>query len=138
MGPLSIFFIILATVALCIILIQCYTIYENYDNIKEFNALHGALEYSKSTNVISVDRREFDANDQIYDAKEKWRCVKYNNMFVSVSKFGFKSINNSIRKFSDFKDCINYTFSTSTHSDIINPCINDQNSNDCNFLKSIL
>ncbi|WRO02481.2 Envelope protein A28 homolog, partial [Monkeypox virus] len=40
MNSLSIFFIVVATAAVCLLFIQSYSIYENYGNIKEFNATH--------------------------------------------------------------------------------------------------
>nr|WGO62742.1 viral replication A28-like protein [Wadden Sea poxvirus] len=141
MDPISVFFIVLATIAMCIILIQLYTIYENYDNIKEFNTTHSSLEYSKSINIMSLDRRITDINDNILDVKQKWRCVFFDNAYVSVSMFGFKTIkdNVTIRKFTTLDECIDYTFSISTHSNMINPCLyNNIPNKECTFLKSVL
>ncbi|AUI80688.1 hypothetical protein [White-tailed deer poxvirus] len=140
MNVVTIFFIVVATVAVCLIFFQGYSIYKNYDNIKEFNNAHSVLEYSKTVNVISLDRSVQDPNDQIYDVKQKWRCNKFENDYVSISIFGFKSDGNNIRKFRTLEDCINYTFSESTHSNIFNPCVspNDPKSKECIFLKSIL
>ncbi|QQG31605.1 hypothetical protein [Swinepox virus] len=140
MDVITIFFIILATVAISIIIFQVYYIYQNYDNIKEFNEMHIPLEYSKTINVLSLDRSVEDPNDYIYDPKQKWRCVKFDNDYVSVSRFGYKSNNGIIRRFNTINNCVDYTFSESTHSDIINPCIspNTSKSKECIFLKSIL
>ncbi|ABQ43748.1 viral replication A28-like protein [Tanapox virus] len=139
MNPASVFLIVVATVAICLIVIQVYYIYENYDNIKEFNSTHSLLEYSKTINVFSLDRRIYDPNDHVHDVKQKWRCVNYDNNYVSVSIFGFKSDSGkNIKNFSTIDDCIDYTFSKSTHSNIFNPCINEDKSKDCIFLKSVL
>ncbi|AAR07474.1 118L [Yaba monkey tumor virus] len=141
MNPTSIVLIVIATVAVCLIIMQIYYIYENYDNIKEFNSTHSTLEYSKTINVFSLDRRIYDPNDHIYDVKQKWRCVNYKNNYVSVSVFGFKSNKDkNIKMFTTINDCINYTFSKSTHSDIYNPCILDDGfqNQDCIFLKSVI
>ncbi|AAK85079.1 hypothetical protein [Lumpy skin disease virus] len=139
MNAITIFFIILSTVAVCIIIFQLYSIYLNYDNIKEFNSAHSAFEFSKSVNTLSLDRTIKDPNDDIYDPKQKWRCVKLDNDYVSVSMFGFKSNGSEIRKFKNLESCIDYTFSQSTHSDIKNPCIlqNGIKSKECIFLKSM-
>ncbi|AEN03721.1 virion surface protein [Yokapox virus] len=145
MNSLSVFFIIIATATICIIFIQLYSIYENYNNIKEFNATHAAFEYSKSIGgTPALDRRVTDVNDTIYDVKQKWRCVPYNKMFVSASIFGFKansSQNNEtiIKKFNTLQECIDFTFSDIYNIDIYNPCIGlNINTRDCDFLKSIL
>ncbi|WYJ75346.1 m116L [Myxoma virus] len=140
MNPVTVFFVVVVTVAVCMILFQVYSIYLNYDNIKEFNAMHSPLEYSKMVNVTAIDRRVQDANDDIYDAKQKWRCVKFDDSYVSLSMFGYKADGVGIRRFRTLNGCIDYTFSTSTHSSILNPCIppNDPKSRECTFLKSTL
>ncbi|AST09339.1 virion surface protein [Murmansk poxvirus] len=145
MNALSVFFIVMATAALCIIFIQLYSIYENYNNIKEFNSTHAAFEYSKSIGgTPALDRRVTDVNDTIYDVKQKWRCVPYNgNVYVSASVFGFKAIgsNNTktIRKFNTLQQCIDFTFSNKDNVDIYNPCVApNMNTRDCDFLKSVL
>ncbi|QHR82658.1 MV entry-fusion complex protein [Brazilian porcupinepox virus 1] len=140
MNVVTVFFIIIATVAICLVMFQGYSIYQNYDNIKEFNSVHSSLEYTKTINTSSLDRTIYDPNDDVYDVKQKWRCVLFKNNYVSISAFGFKSDKNIIRKFYNIDECIDYTFSKSTHSNIFNPCIslNDPKSEECMFLKSIL
>ncbi|ADT91145.1 MV entry-fusion complex protein [Cotia virus SPAn232] len=140
MNILTVFIIIITTVAICMIMFQGYYIYNNYENIKEFNALHSSLEYTNTLNTLSIDRTVIDPNDDVYDVKQKWRCVKFNNDYVSISAFGFKSDGKKIRKFNNIDDCIYYTFSISNNTNIINPCIypNDPKSKECIFLKSAL
>ncbi|ADZ30552.1 hypothetical protein CPXV_NOR1994_MAN_153 [Cowpox virus] len=146
MNSLSIFFIVVATAAVCLLFIQGYSIYENYGNIKEFNATHAAFEYSKSIGgTPALDRRVQDVNDTISDVKQKWRCVAYpGNGFVSASIFGFQAEvgpNNtrSIRKFNTMQQCIDFTFSDVINIDIYNPCVAPNiNNAECQFLKSVL
>ncbi|APG58336.1 envelope protein A28-like protein [BeAn 58058 virus] len=140
MNILTVFFIIVATVAICMIMFQGYYIYQNYENIKEFNSMHSSLEYTKTLNTLSIDRTVTDPNDDIYDVKQKWRCVKFIDAFVSISAFGFKSDGKKIRKFTNIEDCIYYTFSISNNTNMFNPCIypNDPKSKECIFLKFIL
>ncbi|AWU47163.1 IMV MP/virus entry [Sea otter poxvirus] len=140
MDVISIICIIIATVSVCVILIQSYSIYENYDNIKEFNLENAALEYSKSTGGSRTDRRVYDPNDNVYDVKQKWRCEKRNQLYLSVSIFGFLSDDrNTIKYFTSKDECILYTFTNRIFTDIFNPCLPpNEGSDDCKFLKSIL
>ncbi len=140
MNSVSVFLLVVATIAVCFIFLQAYSIYENFDNILEFNSEYSALEYSKSLGVISIDRRVRDPNDEIFDVKQKWRCVKFDDSYVSVSVFGFRTVDtnpNTIRKFQQIDTCVDTTFSTYEFQ-IFNPCIYQPNSRECMFLKSIL
>ncbi|QHG62677.1 hypothetical protein [Cetacean poxvirus 1] len=142
MNAVYIFFIIIATAIICLLLLQAYIIYDNFDSIKEFNKMHAGLEFSKSVGGTSIDHRVTDYNDDIYDVKQKWRCVKYKDYYyVSLSIFGFRSNKDkSIMSFQNIDECIYNNSTIFTDFNIYNPCLepNGNNKAECIFLKSVL
>ncbi len=71
--------------------LQLWAVYENYDNIREFNAANAALEFARTAGGPRVDRRVFDPNDEAFDVRKKWRCVLFKGAAVAASEFGFRS-----------------------------------------------
>ncbi|ANS71207.1 imv mp/virus entry [Pteropox virus] len=140
MDAITIMCIVIVTVAACVMMLQAYSIYENYENIKEFNSENASLEYAKSTGGMRVDYRVKDPNDTTHDVKQKWRCVIKQNVYVSASIFGFLSDNSkTIKQFYTLDECILYTFMPKIDNNIYNPCVPpNERSEDCIFLKSIL
>ncbi|CCD83300.1 IMV surface protein [Squirrelpox virus] len=140
MDTVSVFVIVVATAAICVILMQAYAVYENYDNILEFNAAHAALEYASTVGGPQVDRRAFDPNDEATDAKAKWRCVLKGSVYVSASLFGFRAEGGRVKLFPDEESCQDFTFTPGNAASIINPCAPPRGPGDadCVFLKSVI
>ncbi|QGN68128.1 IMV membrane protein [Equine molluscum contagiosum-like virus] len=141
MDVFSAFVLMVATAAACVLLMQAYAIYENFDSILEFNDEYASLEYAKSLGGAYVDRHVFDPNDGVADVRHKWRCAPYGNAYVSASAFGFYALQDgNPRTFSTLEDCIEFTFTNADTARIVNPCTdaNGARGQDCRFLKSIL
>uniref|UniRef100_A0AAU7E2H7 IMV membrane protein n=1 Tax=Rousettus bat poxvirus TaxID=3141933 RepID=A0AAU7E2H7_9POXV len=141
MDTLSVFCLVLATAAACIVALQVYSIYLNYDHIVEFNDAYAGLENVRSLGGLFIDKRVFDPNDAVVDVKQKWRCVERQGKYVSLSAFGFYATENgAIREFPNHDGCVAFTFAGSGHSRIVNPCTSEdaKNSAWCDFLKSAL
>ncbi|ATI21067.1 IMV MP/virus entry [Western grey kangaroopox virus] len=143
MDALSVFFLVAATAAVCVFLMQVYAIYENFHHIQEFNEEYSGLEYARSVGGGSyVDRKVQDPNDDESDVRAKWRCVLYERSYVTVSKFGFGTVRGrEVRKFADLDECVEFNYLNGDLSNVWNPCIDSAeglNSSACSFLKSVL
>lgn len=141
MDTISVFCLVLATAAACIIALQVYSVYLNYDHIMEFNDAYAGLENVRSLGGLFIDKRVFDPNDSVTDVKQKWRCVERQDKYVSLSAFGFYANDDgSVREFPNYDGCVGFTFSGAGHSRIVNPCTDTgaENSALCNLLKSVL
>lgn len=141
MDTLSMFFFVVATAAACIVVMQLYSIYLNYDSILEFNDTYSSLENTRSLGGLFIDKRVFDPNDAIADETHKWRCMRLRGEYMSMSIFGIYAFSDGrIRTFNTYSDCLEFTFAGASGSRIVNPCTDEDMKNPelCEYLKSIL
>ncbi|ADC53876.1 IMV surface protein [Pseudocowpox virus] len=129
-----------AAAAAMFVALQLWAVYENYDNIREFNAQNAALEFARTAGGPRVDRRVFDPNDEAFDVRKKWRCVLFKGSAVAASEFGFRSHDGvSPARFASVEACADEIFSSASDFRVFNPCLPpNQGSEACLFLKSIL
>ncbi|WOC35489.1 hypothetical protein [Equine parapoxvirus] len=140
MDTLSALVVAVASAAVMFVALQSWAVYENYDNIREFNAENAALEFAATVGGPRVDRRVFDPNDDEFDVARKWRCAQYDGAVVAASRFGFRSHDGETpARFPSEEACADEIFSAAGDFRIFNPCLPpNQSSPACLFLKSIL
>ncbi|ASC55543.1 hypothetical protein SePPVgORF095 [Seal parapoxvirus] len=140
MDVVSVLCVALAAAAAMFVALQAWAIYENFDNIREFNAANAALEFARTAGGPRVDRRVFDPNDEAFDVRKKWRCVVFDGAFVAASEFGFRAHDGvSPARFSSEEACVDEVFINVGDFRVFNPCLPpNQTSKACLFLKSIL
>ncbi|AAR98462.1 ORF105 hypothetical protein [Bovine papular stomatitis virus] len=140
MDAVSALCVALASAAAMFVALQMWAVYENYDNIREFNSANAALEFARTAGGPRVDRRVYDPNDEVFDARKKWRCVIFKGAAVAASEFGFRSHDGvSPARFGTVDACVDEIFTDVSDFRVFNPCLPpNQSSEACLFLKSIL
>ncbi|AIZ77356.1 putative IMV surface protein [Parapoxvirus red deer/HL953] len=140
MDAVSALCVALASAGAMFLIVQSWAVYENLDNIREFNEANAALELAFGTGGPRVDRRVYDPNDEVLDARKKWRCVTFKGAVVAASEFGFRSHDGiSPARFGGVDACVDEIFTDAADFRVFNPCLPpNQSSEACKFLKSIL